>query len=280
MNRRDDDIDATAIVVRAEVTPVLAPVVTPTEAKAAMQSYLELCEAVLSDDDYQEFRQNKKVDGKWVSEVKRFKKKSAVKKLSTFWDISVTAPDSVRDDLGDGHYGFRVRAIATRGSRTVEAWGACSTQEERFDVEPKRDESDTEFERRHRKALARAYHDILSTAETRATNRAVMNLIGVGGGEITAEEARGARQGSAPPRGASTSSRPAATQTDDELPITDKAVQWVAIEANKLRFTSDERHDMIREMTSGAKASAKQLTRGEARALVALMRAKAAARAA
>ena len=182
-------------------TVALAPIVTPDEAKAAMTQYMELCEAILTDDDYQPFTQ---YDPKTRTKTtKRFKKKSAVKKLQTFFGVSVTTPESFRDDLGDGHFGFRVRAIATcKGGRVVEAWGACSTQEERFDLTLKPNETPSELAERQRKALARAYHDVLSTAETRATNRAVMNAIGVGGGEVTADEMRGAarEQRPAPPR--------------------------------------------------------------------------------
>ena len=58
-------------------------------AKAAMAQYLTLCESVLTPDDYQEFTEKKKVDGKWVQTTKRFKKKSAVKKLQTYFGISV-----------------------------------------------------------------------------------------------------------------------------------------------------------------------------------------------
>lgn len=165
------------------------PSVTPAQAREAMQQYQQLCESVLSDDDYQEFSQKKKIAGQWITEVKKFKKKSAVKKLQTFFSVEVVIRDIQRDDLGDGHFGFRVIATARHKSgRVVEASGGCSTLEERFDVTPYDNESDAKFEARARKARARSYHDVLSTAETRATNRAVMNAIGVGGGEVTADE--------------------------------------------------------------------------------------------
>jgi hypothetical protein len=153
--------------------PLALPVVTPEEAKAAMAQYLELCESVLGPDDYQEFSQKAKVAGQWIWVKKKFKKKSAVKKLQTFFGVEVQVKSTTRDELGADHYGFRVVATATaRNGRVVEATGACSTQEERFEGKP----------------AGRSYHDILSTAETRATNRAVMNCIGVGGGEVTADE--------------------------------------------------------------------------------------------
>jgi hypothetical protein len=163
------------------------PVVSPDEAREAMTRYLEVCKAVLSDEDYQEFPQ---WDPKTRTKtLKKFKKKSAVKKLQTFWGVSVTIKESQRDDLGEGHFGFRVTARATNNQgRPIEATGGCSTFEERFDVVRYGNESPTDFEARAKKARARSYHDVLSTAETRATNRAVMNCIGVGGGEVTADE--------------------------------------------------------------------------------------------
>lgn len=174
----------------AEPSASLAPVVSPEDAREAMRQYMELCEAVLTDDDYQKFSQKKKVGSEWITETKRFKKKSAVKKLQTFFGVDVRIREMQRDDLGDGHFAFRVIATAQhKNGRVVEATGGCSTFEERFDLTPYDNEGDAKFEARKRKALARSYHDVLSTAETRATNRAVMNAIGVGGGEVTADEA-------------------------------------------------------------------------------------------
>lgn len=173
----------------------IAPTVSPEEAKAAMDQYQAVCAAVLSEDDYQAFTEKKNVKnektGKWekVTVTKRFKKKSAVKKLQTFWSVTVRVRDMQRDDLGDGHFGFRCIATASMPSgREVESTGGCSTFEDRFVVKQWDDEGDTAFARRQKSALARAYHDVMSTAETRATNRAVMNCIGVGGGEVTADE--------------------------------------------------------------------------------------------
>jgi hypothetical protein len=163
------------------------PAVSPDEARDAMRKYQEVCEAVLTAEDYQEFSQ---WDPKTRTKtLKKFKKKSAVKKLQTFWGVSVEIKEQHRDDLGDGHFGFRVTARATNNQgRPIEATGGCSTFEERFDLVAYGNESPSEFEARAKKARARSYHDVLSTAETRATNRAVMNCIGVGGGEVTADE--------------------------------------------------------------------------------------------
>ena len=165
------------------------PTVSPEEARDAMRRYLELCEAVLTPDDYQEFEQ---WDPKLRTKVKkRFKKKSAVKKLQTFFSVSVVIKDKQMHDLSDGHFAWSVTATAaTPGGRPVEATGGCSTMEERFEIERKESWTDSDYAYRVKKANARSFHDVLSTAETRATNRAVMNCIGVGGGEVTADEIR------------------------------------------------------------------------------------------
>ena len=185
-------IEGTALVLREERALAFsapAPLVTPEEAKAAMASYFAICEAVLTPDDYQEFTQKEKIDGRWQSVTKRFKKKSAVKKLQTFWGVAVRVTEVVRDQLEDGNFGFRVTATAqTKDGREVSATGGCSTYEDRFTPRRYDDDTDAKYAARAKAALARSYHDVLSTAETRATNRAVMNCIGVGGGEVTADE--------------------------------------------------------------------------------------------
>lgn len=165
------------------------PALSASDAKDAMRKYQEICEAVLTPEDYQSFMQWD--PAKRCKVEKRFKKKSAVKKLQTFWNVSVAVHDIVRDDLGDGHFGFRCTATATNNAgRQVQATGACSTFEERFDATKRDNESSDAFASRGKAARARSYHDVLSTAETRASNRAVMNCIGVGGGEVTADEVR------------------------------------------------------------------------------------------
>jgi hypothetical protein len=168
----------------AETRPLSAstgvmPILTPAEARAQMVAYTELVNAVVLDVDYQEFKER--------GQTKRFKKKSAVKKLQTYFGFSVDVLDWRRVDLGDGHFAYEVKARAkSPNGRYVDALAACATTEERFDVKRYDDETEARYQGRQKKALARSTHDVLSTAETRATNRAAMNLIGAG--EVTAEE--------------------------------------------------------------------------------------------
>ena len=188
---------SSALAVREGSASLALPIMSPDDARAAMSKYLEICAAVLGPEDYQSFTQ-------WDPALKRkiekkFKKKSAVKKLQTFWGVSVSVTDVQRDAMDDGHFGFRCVATATaRDGRKVDAAGACSTLEDRFMPERKDNDDDAWYEKKCRSARARAYHDVLSTAETRATNRAVMNCIGVGGGEVTADEISRDRQQSFP----------------------------------------------------------------------------------
>lgn len=154
---------------------------SPEEARARWQAYVAMRDAVADDSDFQKFYDAK------TKTTKRFAKKSLVKKIQTHLRVNVRVVSVDREDLSEGHFGYRCVAEASEpGGGIVQAVGGCSTEEERFDVQRYDNESDEKFAWRSRKALARSYHDVMATAETRATNRAVMNL--VGGGEVTAEE--------------------------------------------------------------------------------------------
>jgi hypothetical protein len=228
----ENESEERSLVVRdsgAMATPM--PTVSPAEARDAMAKYLALCDSVLTNDDYQSFMERGK--------TKRFKKKSAVKKLQTFFSVSVSVRDVARDDLGEGHFGFRCVAVATTpGGRSVEATGGCSTYEERFDLKRFDDESDARYLERCKKARARSYHDVLSTAETRATNRAVMNCIGVGGGEVTADEI------------SRSASRPE-TQTVAPAKVVEpgeKQRKYAMVLCKRLNLTDDERHEFFEQI--------------------------------
>ena len=101
---------------------------------------------------------------------KEFKKKSAWRKLARYFNISteIVREESVRD--GDGHLVSTVvvRGVAPWGQH-VEAIAKCSTREKRF-----------QYDR------SKADHDCPATAQTRATNRVISDLIAAG--ELSAEE--------------------------------------------------------------------------------------------
>jgi hypothetical protein len=138
-----------------EVVPnsVLSPIALD-QVVASFQAYQGACEKLLTDSDHQ------------VIQGKKFKKKSAWRKLATAYCISTRIMEERRDKLEDGLfiYHFTVRAEANNG-RYAEGVGSCSSGE---------------------KGLLKTEHNTRSIAETRATNRAISNLIGAG--EVSAEE--------------------------------------------------------------------------------------------
>ena len=146
-------------------------IVNVDDAKAFMDNYQDLVEALLDPSDYQ------KIGGK------KFKKKSAWRKLATAFNITdeVVKEDIVRDD----NYGiisakYYVKATLLNGRSSVGV-GVCSI----FDKITKKDsEQPSNFVLRNR--FNNAEHDVPSTAHTRAKNRAIADLIGAG--EVTADE--------------------------------------------------------------------------------------------
>ena len=132
-------------------------------------AYQRLCKGLLNDNDYQEIIvKEKDEDGNYVKVKRHFKKKSAWQKLSRAFnvDTEIVERDIERTKTGrikEAYY--CVRATLPNG-RSVESDALCSRSERGKDKV-----SD---------------HTIMSTAKTRATNRAIAELIGAG--EVSAEE--------------------------------------------------------------------------------------------
>lgn len=102
-----------------------------------------------------------------VEGTRTFKKKSAWRKLGRHFGISTEVVKADREWLKDDFLAtVTVRAVAPWGQHT-DAVGACCTDEESG-----------------RRTITVA--DSIATAETRATNRAISNLIAMG--EVSAEE--------------------------------------------------------------------------------------------
>jgi hypothetical protein len=98
---------------------------------------------------------------------REFKKKSAWRKLQRYFSISTDVVEITKEFIGDEFMAtVTVRASAPWG-QTAMAAGSCATDEEKG-----------------RRSITMA--DAVGTAETRATNRAVSNLIAMG--EVSAEE--------------------------------------------------------------------------------------------
>ena len=132
-------------------------------------AYQALCKGLLNESDYQEiFVREKNEDGNYVRVKRHFKKKSAWQKLARAFnvDTSIVDRDIERTKMGKIKEAYYcVRATLPNG-RSVESDALCSRSEIGKDKV-----SD---------------HTIMSTAKTRATNRAIAELIGAG--EVSAEE--------------------------------------------------------------------------------------------
>lgn len=129
-----------------------------TQQKALAAAYDAACSAIIGPNDEQ------KEGGR------TFKKKSAWRKLARYFRISTEIVGIDRSNV-EGIFlaTVRVRATAPWG-QFAEAVGACGTDEASG-----------------RRTISTA--DAIATAETRATNRAISNLIAMG--EVSAEERRG-----------------------------------------------------------------------------------------
>lgn len=130
------------------------PLLRPEAAERDLKDFQDLKSRLLSKADYQD------ISGKL------FIKKSGWRKLSLVFGVSTSILDQskiVRED-GSFVWTFKIRASAPNG-RFVEAIAACDSKEHTFQ---------------------HVEHDVLATASTRATSRAISDLIG--GGEVSAEE--------------------------------------------------------------------------------------------
>ena len=142
-------------------------------AKKQWAAYQELCRGILDDSDYQKILvREKNENGQYVQVEREFKKKSAWQKLGRAFnvDTSIVDKEFQRTKTGRIHEAYYcVRATLPNG-RSVESDAVCSRAEK-----GKSKVSD---------------HTIIATAKTRATNRAISELIGAGevsSDEITAE---------------------------------------------------------------------------------------------
>jgi hypothetical protein len=122
---------------------------------ALQKTFHDLCIALLDDDDYQAIK------------GKRFKKKSAWRKLAAAFNVSDTLLEETTKRNEEGRIvraTITVRATAPNG-RSAEGLGVASIYERPFN---------------------NPEHDIPATAHTRAKNRAFSDLFGLG--EVSAEE--------------------------------------------------------------------------------------------
>lgn len=151
-------------------------VIRPLDADQLIESftaYQELLPRLLDESDYQD-----------AGRGKRFVKKSGWRKIATAFDLDVQIIRSEVERTADGQpqrAEVWARAIAPSG-RSMDGDGYCSIDEERFSG-PRGNTSKLE-------------NDLRATATTRAMNRAISGLVGMG--EVSAEEVdAGGGQGTA-----------------------------------------------------------------------------------
>lgn len=136
------------------------------------KAYQQLCgkEGILDESDYQKIRVKEKdpETGKYVVVEREFKKKSAWQKLARAFnvDTKIVSRELQRTKTGSISEAYYCVCATLPNGRSVESDALCSRKEK-----GKSKVSD---------------HAIMSTAKTRATNRAIGELIGAG--EISSDE--------------------------------------------------------------------------------------------
>lgn len=166
---------------------IVMPAVNAEQAIEAWRQYQDLKKAIIDKD----------VDVQLI-EGKEFLKKSYWRKVATFFNLSVDIVDEKHEQIGKTIvWHFTAKATAPNG-RSAIGVGSC-------DVFEKADLVDGKYVKKKvvkwgKKANGKSFpvefemvpaspnslHNTRSTAETRAFNRAISNL--VGGGEVSAEE--------------------------------------------------------------------------------------------
>lgn len=163
-------------------------VIRPLNADQLAESFAEyqsLLPKLLNDSDYQDAGKDKH------GNPRRFVKKSGWRKIATAFDLDVQIIRSTieRDEHGKpARAEVWARAIAPSG-RSMDGDGYCSVEEERFG---KPGEEQWKID----KARAKLENDLRATATTRAKNRAISDLVGMG--EVSAEEVSAGHASAAP----------------------------------------------------------------------------------
>jgi hypothetical protein len=162
-----------SITVQPTQLPALAPL-SPEDAKAMMKMYQEYVSALIGQDDLM------------LIQNKQFKKKSAWRKLAMANSLSVRVVDERREELPHGDYAYHFVCEATHpNGRVTSGSGSCTAYEKAQLKDNKWVKYDS-YSKTWKEAQPNSLHNVRSTAETRAWNRAVSNMIAAG--EVSAEE--------------------------------------------------------------------------------------------
>lgn len=140
---------------------VVEPIAGIDDIKKSWDQFNMIKKAVVEAGDIQTIR--RKRDG--VEKEEAYIKKSGWRKVQVAYGLRTEIINKERVEAnGTVFYNFIIRATA-RGGQYAEAIGSCNTGERQF---------------------AHGESDVMMTAQTRATNRAISDL--VGGGDVSAEE--------------------------------------------------------------------------------------------
>lgn len=172
---------------KADMGKIIMPAVSADEAVAAWKQYEELKRKIASESDIQ------KIQGK------DFLKKSYWRKIATFFNLTTEIVEEKHEQIGDTLiWHFTVKAIGSNGRFAIGV-GSCDSYEKAVLMNGQY-LTKGEVTKWGKTSSGKSYpmdwewipatpnsiHNVRSTAETRATNRAISNL--VGGGEVSAEE--------------------------------------------------------------------------------------------
>lgn len=139
-------------------------------AKKQWAAYQELCKGILDDSDYQKIiiKEKDPETGDYVPVEREFKKKSAWQKLGRAFNVDtrIVEKEFIRTKTGRINEAYYCVRASLPNGRSVESDALCSRSEK-----GKAKVSD---------------HTIMATAKTRATNRAISELIGAG--EVSSDE--------------------------------------------------------------------------------------------
>ena len=158
-----------------EPTTITDGILDVQVAKEYMQKYQEFCEALLLPTDYQVIGNN------------QYKKKSAWRKLALAFNITdeIVSVDNTYDENGKIISSECIVKATAPNGRSCTGFGKCSVYDKK-----KKGESPKSFAKKDvdtiRARFSHPEHDIPSTAHTRAKNRAISDVLGLG--EVSAEE--------------------------------------------------------------------------------------------
>lgn len=152
---------------------ILRPL-SPEEAKRCMDEYQQYVTALIDKNDLM------------MIAKKEFKKKSAFRKLAMALNLSVRIVTERREDLPNNDFAYHFVCEATHPNGRITAGSGSCTAHEKAQWKDGKWAIFNKFKKTWSEATPNSLHNVRSTAETRAWNRSVSNMIAAG--EVSAEE--------------------------------------------------------------------------------------------